>query len=86
MRKLEREQKESGRQAMARNKANEQDTRKREKEIEAQCRKTKTTKALIRSSAALNLRWGHGENNEENDVASQMKQTVSGFCGRGSRN
>ena len=68
---------------MARNKSNEQDARKREKEIEAQCKKTKTTKALMRSSAALNLRWGHGENNEENDVASPMKKKVPDFRGRG---
>ena len=40
----------------------------------------------MRSSAALNLPWGHGEKNEENDVASSMKQTVYHFCGRGSRN
>ena len=41
---------------------------------------------MIRSSAALNLRWYHGENNEENDVASFMKQTVSDFRGRGLSN
>ena len=41
---------------------------------------------MIRSSAALNLRRDHGENNEENDVASLMKKAVSDFRGRGLRN
>ena len=79
MSQMERNSKESGRQEVARKKAEGQEVKKREREIEAQSKKLKTKEVMKRSRASASLRWGHGENNEEAHEASAMKQTVSIF-------